>query len=687
MLIVGALFIGFQLFFNKPTPPAGSPGAPGAFSYYAPIPQVIPPLTEGGAAARKVQLGDAMADPAAGGTKVALIVNTQTAGVELAQLNVHDFAETVKRDKPLTLFEADPVLARPFATIGVHLYVDDKEQPFGWVRQRVGEGDKVQETVRRATWDDSPETIHAANSTFVLDTQYTWKVTHETPTELDLAMTFTHGDKPLAEITKSFRIDPASYEVKIWHTVKNLSDSTLKAQIDQLGPSELPRDDPQADDRLYTAMGLNSTKKILDTTRFMGAHPELVKYTGGTKAIGQMGDFAKDPVLWVASSNRFFTTIVRPLPMDTPTTLKLASSGLDIQEVHHLDSANLDVMKFATHAPDARGVVRFTGSVVGVGRGETVKEPLTVFMGPKKREVLDGSSAAAAGSDEYARAAYEYKAVIQLASGCWCYAALTSEWLAGLILGMLNFFMRTVAFGNYGVAIMILVIVVRALLHPLTRSSQINMAVMGKKMKDVAPLLEAAKKRYPNNKQKQTEEQMRIYKENNVNPAGGLLGCLPMLIQMPIWAALWAGLRTDIDLRHQPFIPGWINDLSHPDTVLPSAIPVIGKPLFTLPLLGDIYGLNLLPLLLAVVFFFQMKVTTASQPKPTDEQQAQMQKMSQYMIFLFPLFLYSAPSGLNLYIFASTIGGLIDTWLVRKTLKKRGILPATAQALPTHEEK
>ena len=61
-------------------------------------------------------------------------------------------------------------------------------------------------------------------------------------------------------------------------------------------------------------------------------------------------------------------------------------------------------------------------------------------------------------------------------------------------------------------------------------------------------------------------------------------------------------------------------------------------------------------------------------------QQAQMQKMSQYMIFLFPLFLYNAPSGLNLYIFASTIGGLFDTYLVRKTLKKRGILPATAEA-------
>jgi YidC/Oxa1 family membrane protein insertase len=235
---------------------------------------------------------------------------------------------------------------------------------------------------------------------------------------------------------------------------------------------------------------------------------------------------------------------------------------------------------------------------------------------------------------------------------------------------------------------MILVIVVRAALHPLTRASQINMAVMGKKMKDIQPQIEASKKKYANNKQKQSEDMMRIYRENKVNPAGGIMGCLPMLIQMPIWAALWSGLRTDIDLRHASFIPGWISDLSNPDTILPQVLPTLGTPLFKIPLIGmEIYGLNLLPLLLTAVFFIQMKVTTASQPNPADDQQAQMQKMSQYMIFIFPLFLYNAPSGLNLYIFASTLGGLVDTWLVRKTLKKRGILPATAPTLPTHEEK
>src|SRR5262249_2797878 len=151
----------------------------------------------------------------------------------------------------------------------------------------------------------------------------------------------------------------------------------------------------------------------------------------------------------------------------------------------------------------------------------------------------------------------------------------------------------------------------RAALHPLTRASQINMAKMGKKMKDIQPKIEAMKKKYPDekHKQKRNEEMMRIYKENDVNPAGSIMGCLPMLLQMPIWAALYSGLAFDIDLRHAPFIPGWINDLSNPDTVFPLTPPVLGHPLFTIPLINfEIYGLNPLPIFLGVVLFINMKV-------------------------------------------------------------------------------
>jgi YidC/Oxa1 family membrane protein insertase len=106
---------------------------------------------------------------------------------------------------------------------------------------------------------------------------------------------------------------------------------------------------------------------------------------------------------------------------------------------------------------------------------------------------------------------------------------------------------------------------------------------------------------------------------------------------------------------------------------------------FTIPLLGiPIFGLNVLPLLLGLVFFLQMRISMNQQKqlkagKPRtemDDQQAQTQKMSQFMFLLFPIMLYNAPSGLNLYIFASSVAGFFDTWLIRRHMKEKGILPA-----------
>jgi YidC/Oxa1 family membrane protein insertase len=676
MLVVGAVFLLWQTFFNKGGN-AGANGAattqPSAYPLYTAIPKT-PQASEGGATPQTISLGNALDDH----SKMQVNINTQTAGIDSVQLNIHDYAQTVKRDKPLTLFEADPALVKPFSTLGICIKVKKGD---GWRTLPYGPG---------VTEDSTDAASEAASLKSILDTQYVWKVESKSDTDLELSMSFQSAGKPVAKVFKTFHVDPATYEIRVAHRVQNLSGGPIQVQIDQFGPISLPRDDPQTDDRYYHAANYDVTAKNVDSAKsFNATQLELPKYVGGTKSIGQMNTFNKpgdNPAVWIAASNRFFTTIERPLPIPTVAAERVKAGDYSIPVVTHVASSNLDVMKFSTLPGELESIVRLTGQPMEIAPNATLEEPFAVFLGPKQRDLLAGDTKTPVDSTKYSHAVYDYFSLVQLNQGG-CYKYCTFESVAWVILWLLDFFKRTIAFGNYGVAIMILVLVVRAVLHPLTRASQINMAKMGKKMKDVQPRIEAIKKKYAGNKQKTTEETMRIYREEKVNPAGGLLGCLPMTIQMPIWAALWSGLRTDIDLRHAAFIPGWINDLSHPDTIFPTTAHVIGHPLFTLPLLGEIYGLNLLPLLLTVVFFFQMKVTTALQPKAADPQQAQMQKMSQYMIFIFPLFLYSAPSGLNLYIFASTMGGLVDTWLVRKSLKKQGILPSDAPALPTHEEK
>ncbi len=679
VLIAAALMLLFMWIGPKFFGGGGGAATGGIYGPYASL-STAPLAMEAGATPQSVTIGNAGRDSK---DKLEVTITNQTAGIERVRLNVNDYAQTPAKKDPLVLLDAGSSPVKPFSTLGVHITTGNstRELAYGVIRAS-GANNLV--TTRTATTQDSDSEISKANETNLLDSKYVWRIEQSAP-DVVLVATFNDANKPIAEIRKRFHVDLSSYEVTISHEIKNLSDGPIHVRIDQTAANDLSRDDPRSEDRYFHAAGLESGKKAITPDKYNLPQVQLTKLAGGTQSVGQFNDYAKDPYLWIASANRFFAVVTRPISTQAKPPKFVLSSGAEIPQADHVASANVDVVIYSSKPSDCAGIIRLTGATIDVAPGATIAAPLSVYMGPKKREILDGVSPLSQGKQFDT---YQYISLIPLNQGCFLYTFCATDYIIRPILWLLDLLHRYVTFGNWGVAIMVLVIVVRAALHPLTRASQINMARMGKKMRDLQPKLEAIKKKWADNKQKQSEETMKAYRENNVNPAGGLMGCLPMLIQMPIWAALYTGLSTDIDLRHAPFIPGWINDLSNPDTVLPTSTPVLGHPLFTLPIFGmEIYGLNLLPLLLAAVFFIQMKVSLASQPKPADEQQAQMQKISMYSIFLFPFFLYNAPSGLNLYIFASTMGGLLDTYLVRKHLKKEGILPATAENLPTHEKK
>ena len=689
-LIVMAVMLAFNYFMKGPNAAGGGAAAgPAANSMYQDLPEKSQ-AHEADAAPAEIVIGSA---DAAHPDKLALRINPVTAAVDRAQLNIRDYAQTYERKDPLTLFEvapAEPV--RPFATVGIHVtrFGEKAELGYGLVHSTDKSG---KTSVRELAGDDSADDISKGNATWVLDRQFLWKATSGPADsggvvhDATLLMTLQLKNVPVAEITKTFHEDPKTYDVTITHTVKNLTDQPISVAIDQLGAPNFYRDDPRSDDRFFHAAGLDTAKSAVTPDTFNLMQLELGKVTGG-KPIGQMNDFKSNPILWTASSNRFFAAIIRPLPETGSTGEFTIAPGHPIPEPGHIKSADLDVVTSAPKPADSRAMIRFTGATLTIPAGGSVAEPLTVYLGPKQREALKGSSGEAKGTQQYDYAVFDYANIIQFSRGCWVYSFCVFDWLIDAFLWCLEFLKHTIAFGNYGLAIMFLVVIIRAILHPLTRASQINMAKMGKKMKDVAPKVDAMKKKYADNKRKQSEEMMRIYRENKVNPAGGVLGCLPMLIQTPIWIAAWSGVASDINLRQQAFIPGWINDLSNPDTLFPPGPIHLNAPVFTLPFVNfPIFGLNPLPILLAVVLFINTKVTMATQPKPADEQQAQMQKMSQYMILLLPIFMYNASSGLVLYYFASMSAGLVDTYFVRKSLKRQGILSTNAPALPTHEDK
>ncbi len=200
-------------------------------------------------------------------------------------------------------------------------------------------------------------------------------------------------------------------------------------------------------------------------------------------------------------------------------------------------------------------------------------------------------------------------------------------------------------FPNYGVAIILATILLRLILFPLNQFSMVRMRKTQIDMQRLQPKLKAIKNRYKKNKDaesraKMNKETMELYQKEGINPMGGMVGCLPMLIQFPILIGFYNMLTVAIELRGRPFF-GWIQDLS----------------------LADPFWI--LPLLMGVTMFAQQKM---SMGKSIDPQQKQQQKIMMFMPFFFTWICTSMPSGLVLYWFANNLLGIGQQWLVNRHL-------------------
>ncbi len=191
---------------------------------------------------------------------------------------------------------------------------------------------------------------------------------------------------------------------------------------------------------------------------------------------------------------------------------------------------------------------------------------------------------------------------------------------------------------NYGFVIVIFSIIIKLALYPLTKQSFQSM----KKMQLLQPKITELKEKYGDDKQKVSKETMKLYSTYGVNPAGG---CLPLLLQMPIFIALWGLFKSAIELRQQPFF-GWITDLSAPD--------IIYKLSFKLPLIG-ISEISGLAILMGITTYFQQKMSVKDPSQKA-------------IIYIMPVFLtllfMSFPSGLNLYYFLFNVLSIGQQYII-----------------------
>ncbi len=285
------------------------------------------------------------------------------------------------------------------------------------------------------------------------------------------------------------------------------------------------------------------------------------------------------PIDWLSAKSRYFVQILRP----EDDTVKGIIFG-------------------AKEDPRDRALAQVSGDIVfpaiTLDPGQTFQRNMSYYAGPKRYSIIRELRNNQAEVMEF---------------------GLFSP-ICKFLLWVLNLIHERLWPHNYGLAIILLTIVIRGIFWPITHKSTESM----RKMQELAPVLQEVKEKYKDNPQKQQQAMMEIYRENKVNPLGG---CMPMLIQIPVFFALFVVLRSAIELRFAGFL--WVRDLSEPENLFAGMLP------FGL-------GLNILPILNAASMSLQQRLT----PTAGDPRQANMMK---FMPIMMLILFYNFASGLVLY--------------------------------------
>ena len=371
------------------------------------------------------------------------------------------------------------------------------------------------------------------------------------------------------DITKRYRLARDSYEIDIRYLINNQSDTDWQGNF----TGKIVRDEAP-DPTSQTTMGIKAYLGLVIST----PDDPYEKY--------DFSDLGKqrvnEPVTngWLAFLQHYFITAWVP---DRDKTAQ-----------------------FQTTRRDQLHVMGFVYPATAVAPGQTVEVGATAYVGPK---IIDRLEALAPNLDRTVDFGWLFFISLPL--------FYILEWFYGLV-------------GNWGVAIILLTVLVKAVFFHLSATSYRSMA----KMRAVAPQLTRLKELYGDDRQRMSQEMMALYKREKINPLGG---CLPILVQMPVFISLYWVLFESVQLRHAPFML-WINDLSQMD------------PYF------------ILPILMGISMFIQMSLN----PTPPDPMQAKIMKL---MPPVFTVFFLWFPAGLVLYWLVNNILSISQQWYITRKIE------------------
>ena len=407
-----------------------------------------------------------------------------------------------------------------------------------------------------------------------------------------------------------------SYLLAVTDTLKNANKETMALPTYglQLGPMrDLPGETKQSG---YVYLGVDALPGSGDKVQYLGKElPGLFDAKRNPQSLSLLATCESawpkiSTVDWVAVKNKYFAQILMPNDATESPRLYAERTLLPDETATNLHAEKMTALLEVSAAvmfPEAR-----------VESDKPLTRNMQFYVGPKLYSAL---------------APLKRSVVDVMEFGFWGPVGKVLLWIMNAIAAVWPH--------NYGLAIILMTILVRVIFWPLTHKGTQSM----KRMQAVQPLMKEIREKYKDNAQKQQQEMMKLYKEHKINPLGG---CLPMLVQIPVFIALFVVLRSAIELRFAHFL--WIKDLSEAENLIQFG--------FAIPLVGW-SALNILPILMALTMAWQQKLT----PSTGDPQQ---QKIMMFMPVMMLFFFYNFASGLSLYWTTNQILMIVQLYWQRK---------------------
>ena len=404
-------------------------------------------------------------------------------------------------------------------------------------------------------------------------------------------------DRGGIEVRKTFAFDPERYVFDVEVEIGNRSGGSITTDVDLEWPAAMVDGNDFREQALIALANNEVSREMVPSVGSGGFFSFLGNGDEGPTTLSGLID-------WTGVSNRYFLSVLLPSP----------------------NNASVANVTFLPVVSGKRATARFVYPDVEIPHGAVVARHFRAYMGPKVPETLRRVQP---GLERSIDLGYSWLEPL----------TRFFHWFLALLYGFIP---------NYGIAIILVTIIVRAVTFPIMQRQMKSM----ERMRELQPALKEIQDKYKEDRQRQSEETMKLYRSEGVNPLGG---CFPMLLQFPVFIGLFYALQSTITLRHAEF-GLWINDLSAPEELF--VLPGIGLPI------------RVLPIVMGASMFIQQRMTPMTGMDPV---QARM--MTTVMPIMMTVLFYQFPSGLVLYWMVSNFLGIGHQLWVRR---QRAAAEATA---------